>query len=343
MPDTHTLTNILKSFKINAECVRYTRVRNISLYDILLSPMARVQHIEKYVSEIALALKLKSVPLIRPIPEEGIVRLEAVIEAPHKISYFDNISKINIPNNYEIPIYLGSSINDKPIIIDMAQNPHMLVSGTTGSGKSVFLHNLIAGSLRLINTDIFIVDTKQIEFKSYSIFNNIKIANDYVEAMVMLKFINGLMEYRYKTMCDDNKATFNNAVLIIDELADVILQDEEKKFTQLLCKIAQKCRSANIYIVVSTQRPSVDVLPGIIRANLPARVAFKTASHIDSKIILNEVGGEKLVGYGDAIINNYKYRYERFQATYLTANEVCEKYSNFAFSLIPKTHKIGIF
>jgi len=333
MVEINTLNRILKSFKIKAECVRYTKIRNIALYDMLLEPLTRVQHIEKYISEIALALKLKSVPVIRVIPEEGVVRLEAVIEMPHKVSYFDTINNVKISRELNIPMYLGSSLDDKPIVIDISENPHMLIAGTTGSGKSVLLHNLMAGALRLIDTDIFVMDTKRIEFKPYKIFDNVKIANDYNEALCMLKFLNKEMEYRFNMMDVGIDIKFNNIILIIDELADIMLADDNKQFTQLLCKIAQKSRASKIFLVVATQRPSVDVLPGIIRANLPARISLKVASHIDSKIILNEVGGERLIGYGDAIINNYKYSYERFQATYLTADEVCDRYSNFTFNL----------
>lgn len=336
MDQQNKLNSILKSFKINAECISYRTVRNVALYDIVLLPLAKISHIEKYIGEIALALKLKSKPILKTISEKGYLRLEAVVDRPHKVNYFEQLNKISFSKELDIPIYLGASLDDQPVIIDIAQNPHLLVGGTTGSGKSVFIHNLMAGLLRLINTDVSIVDTKRIEFKSYKCFDNVKIANDYSEALAMLEYLNMEMEYRYNMIDNGIDIQFNNIVLIVDELADIMLSDKDKKFTNLLCKIAQKCRASKIYLVVATQRPSVDVLPGIIRANLPARVSFRTASHIDSKIILNEVGAERLCGYGDAIINNYNNSYTRFQVAYTTSDDICDRYSNFSFDLVRK-------
>jgi S-DNA-T family DNA segregation ATPase FtsK/SpoIIIE len=334
MVEINTLNSILKSFKIKAECVRYTKIRNIALYDMLLEPLTRVQHIEKYISEIALALKLKSIPIIRVIPEEGIVRLEAVEEAPHKISFFDKIDKLGIPSDMNVPMYLGSSIYGKEIFTDLSRHPHTLVGGATGSGKSVLLNVIMANALRLLNTDIFVIDTKRIEFEPYKCFGNIKVANDYTEAIKMLQYLNMEMACRYEMASLGVDMQFNNIILIIDEMADIVLSDEEKVFSKSLCGLAQKCRSAGIYIVVATQRPSVEIVNGAIKANLSSRIAFQTASHIDSKVILDTVGAEDLVGQGDCIIRNYNNNFLRLQVAYTTTKEICDRYSNFTFNLV---------
>jgi S-DNA-T family DNA segregation ATPase FtsK/SpoIIIE len=334
MEEINKLNSILKSFKIKAECVRYTKIRNIALYDMLLMPLTRVQHIEKYVSELAIALKLKSIPVIRSIPEEGVVRLEAIEEAPHKISFFDKIDKLGVPSDMDVPMYLGSSIYGKEIFTDLSRHPHTLVGGATGSGKSVFLSIIMANALRLINTDIFVIDTKRIEFEPYKCFGNVKVANDFTEAMDMVEYLNREMVCRYEMKSHQLDMQFNNIIFIIDEMADIVLSDEEKIFSKALCVLAQKCRSAGIYIVAATQRPSVDIVSGSIKANLSSRIAFQTASHIDSKVILDTVGAEDLAGQGDCIIRNYNNDFLRLQVAYTTPEEICDRYSNFSFNLM---------
>jgi S-DNA-T family DNA segregation ATPase FtsK/SpoIIIE len=333
MEEINKLNSILKSFKIKAECVKYTKIRNIALYDILLTPLTRVQHIEKYASEIALALRIKTTPVVKAIPEEGVVRLEVVEEAPHKISFFDKIDTLGVPSDMNVPMYLGSSIYGKEVFTDLSCHPHTLVGGATGSGKSVFLNVIMANALRLMNTDIFVIDTKRIEFEPYKSFGNVKVANDFAEAMDMIEYLNREMVCRYEMKSHQLDMQFNNIILIIDEMADIVLSDEEKVFSKALCVLAQKCRSAGIYIVAATQRPSVDIVSGAIKANLSSRIAFQTASHIDSKVILDTVGAEDLAGRGDCIIRNYNNDFLRLQVAYTTADEICNRYSNFTFNL----------
>ena len=330
MSDPIVLTKILQSLKIKAECVNYRKVRNVSLYDLKLFGTGKVKDIERYANEIALALKAYSKPLVKAIPSDGIVRLEIVAGLPEKVSLFDGIIR-GTKENYILPTYLGSDMDGKDIWCDLSQNPHSLVAGTTGSGKSVFLHSMFANSLRIMNTVIFAIDTKRVEFELYKRFDNISIANDYSEAMKMLNRLYREMEYRFVLLANGIKKDIPNIVVIIDELADLSLQQNGKEFSDLLCRIIQKCRAAKMYFVIATQRPSVDLLPGSIKANLPARIAFQTATSIDSRVALDTNGAECLSGRGDAIIRNYQFDNLRLQMGYTTAEEVCDRYSNFAF------------
>jgi DNA segregation ATPase FtsK/SpoIIIE, S-DNA-T family len=331
------LNNILASFNIKAACVAYNKIRNVSLYDLVIDDGTRVRDIQKYADEIALRLKAQNKPLVRIKSNSGVVRLEMIDEEPHKIVFFDELAKQKKDTDYTIPMYLGNSIDGEDITFDMSRNPHMIIGGCTGSGKSTLLNVIIANALGQKNTNVYLIDTKNIEYGNYADnISNIRVATDYDSGLDLLCMLNSEMEYRYSLMrerqlssqfftssCDD----FPSILFIIDEFADIIMQDEKKIFYKLLCKLSQKCRAAGIYCVLATQRPSVDVISGSIKANFPARIACQVASGFDSKVILDTVGSELLAGRGDAIVKNYKYNYTRFQAAYTDADEVSRYYA----------------
>jgi DNA segregation ATPase FtsK/SpoIIIE, S-DNA-T family len=328
------LNEILESFKIKASCVSYKKVRNVTLYDILLNPGTRVRDLQKFSDEISLVLRAKSKPFVRPIPEHGIVRLEVIDESPYKIALFDELSKLNL--NGSVPMYLGSSIDGNDLEFDIAKNPHTLIAGCTGSGKSTLLHVIIANALASHDTNVCIIDSKNVEFESYKKLNNVCVANSFEDAIALLQFVYDKMEKRYSLITEYSLASnyftiprpnFPQIVFIIDEYADMVMQDRDKAFHSLVCKLAQKCRAAGIYCVLATQRPSVDIISGSIKANFPARISCQTASGRDSKVILDATGAELLAGMGDAIIKNYKYNYQRFQIAYTGPEEVCNFYA----------------
>lgn len=321
------LNTILGSFKVNAKCVYSKKIRNVSLYDLHLEPGTRVRDIQKFSDEISLAMKAKARPIVRVMPELGVVRLEVIDDSPHKISFFDEIEMLEAPKD-GIPMYLGSSVNGDDMWVDMAKNPHLLIAGTTGSGKSTLLQVIMANALRLRNVKVCIVDSKNVEFKDYDKFDNVNIATDYKSASNLLSVLIDEMECRYKLMNANryDKSEFPNILFMIDEFADIIMQDDSKAFYANLCRLAQKSRAAGIYCVLATQRPSVDVLRGSIKANFPARISCQVASGVDSKVILDTGGADLLAGLGDAIIKNYNNNYQRFQVAYTNAEEVCEFY-----------------
>ena len=333
MTNVENINNILNSLKVKAECVDYNKIRNVSLYDLRLTPGTRVRELQKFADEISLAMKAHARPLVKVMSERGIVRLEVIDEKPHKIAFFDEIQKIkSVPSI--IPIYLGSSVNGDDMWMDLSKNPHTLIAGCTGSGKSTLLQVIMANALRLQGIRICLLDSKNVEFQDYIKFDNVSIANDYNSGLDMLFYLIDEMEYRYKLMSNKqllsssfglDNLDFPNILFIVDEFADLIMQDDSKVFFNQ-CRLAQKSRAAGIYCVLATQRPSVDIVKGSIKANFPARISCQVASGIDSKVILDTGGAELLGGCGDAIIKNYNNNFQRFQCAYTTQEEVCSIY-----------------
>lgn len=335
MSNKENLNHILESFKVKAECISYSKIRNVSLYDLHLTPGTRVRELQKFSDEIALALRAKTRPLVRVMSELGIVRLEIIDENPHKISFFEELNKLEKPKG-SIPMYLGSSVSGDDMWIDIAKHPHTLIAGCTGSGKSTLLHVIMGNALGLPGTKIALVDTKNVEFNIYDKFDNVNLATDYNSAISILDTLIDEMEYRYKIMADkemsymyygQHNPDFPKIIFMVDEFADLIMQDDSKIFYNRLCRLAQKSRGAGIYCILATQRPSVDVIRGTIKANFPARISCQVASGIDSKVILDTGGAELLAGSGDAIIKNYNNNYQRFQTAYTTPEEVYNVYS----------------
>ena len=211
--------------------------------------------------------------------------------------------------------------------MDLSKNPHMIVAGTTGSGKSTLIHNIIANLLNYNDVYMYLIDPKGIEFSDYEKNNipNVEVGYTYSDVINTLNTVLIAMEYRYEVMRKGlSLDSIPYIVLIIDEFADLIMQDKENQFYTKLCQLAQKCRAAKISIVLSTQRPSVNVIDGTIKANFPARIACRVASHVDSRVILDAVGAENLLGQGDALLRDNLRYLDRFQVAYTDASEICK-------------------
>jgi len=320
---------ILRNFNIQASCINYQSIDNYFFYDLTLKPQAKVKDINKFVDEISLALRSPSKPNVRILHQEGIVRLEFAAPRTKVLNLFDYFTNTDIPSG-DLICLLGQSLNGQRMWMDLAQNPHLIVSGTTGSGKSTLLHNLIANLFNYNKVKLFLVDPKSVEFIEYDkkISNDINVSYSYHEALDVLDMLIETMEFRYSMMHDNIKQSFPPIVLIVDEFADLIMQDSNNEFYDKLCKLAQKCRAAKIHIVLATQRPSVNIINGTIKANFPARIACRVASHIDSKVVLDAVGAENLMGKGDALLRDNFRSLERFQIAYTDATEVCKYFGD---------------
>jgi S-DNA-T family DNA segregation ATPase FtsK/SpoIIIE len=330
MEEINSFNKILEAFKIKATCTSYNVVDNYFYYNIKLNPSAKVKDITKYMDEISLALKTPCKPSLKVIHSEGIVRLEFALPRKTTLNLFDYFTNDNVPKG-ELVCLLGQTVDGKPMWMDLAQNPHMIISGTTGSGKSSLLHNIIANLFNYNRSQLFLMDPKNIEFSEYDrrIKNNLHVSYSYKECIFMLDNLLETMESRYGMIRKGFDSTkLPNIVLIIDEFADLIMQDQEDQFYNKLCRLAQKCRAAKIHIILSTQRPSVNIINGTIKANFPARIACKVVTHVDSKVILDTVGAENLLGNGDALIKDNFRHLERFQIAYTTPSEVCNYFSN---------------
>lgn len=318
------IDDILSSLKIKATCKSIKEHRHYKLFDIELAPGQSIKKIESNVREIGLGLRSLTVPFITTIPESGIVRLQVAMKEAETI-HFDELYErsISVKPKGLLPFLLGEQANGEPVWLDMATNPHMLVAGSTGSGKSVFLHTLIANVKKRNDIMLYLVDPKNgVEFGQYAKDCN-SIVYNYAGTIKMLQLLATEVEERYNLFrqlgiknLSESPFVVPKILVIIDEVADLMLQDDDRQFETLLVKISQKSRAVGIHMVLATQRPSVDVLTGLIKANFPARVACRVSSAVDSKVIIDQSGAEHLMNKGDAILNCNAFNNIRFQVAY---------------------------
>lgn len=321
MLDKTEVSSILQSFKINAECVNTHSQRHFAFYDLELGAGCKIARIKSCLSEIALKLKSRSIPFVDFLPLDGILRLQVIEKDPEVLPLDEMLKKEKMPDGV-LPFLIGEYIDGNPAWMDMAKNPHLLVAGTTGSGKSTFLHNLIFNALATENVEIFLIDPKKIEFNAYEGRRKINaVVYSYEEACSVLENLLISMELKYNLLAkfkfDVASKSFPKTLVIVDEIADLILQDKKNRFETLLTKLAAKSRAAGIYFVVATQRPSVNVLTGLIKANFPARLSCKVSSRTDSQVILDELGAENLFGKGDALVKIPSMEMKRLQIAYV--------------------------
>lgn len=329
MENIHYFNSILQSFNINASCINYQQIDNYFYYDLSLNHNTRVKEIEKFSNELSLALRTPCKPNIKVLHQHGVVRLEFATPRSDRLNLLDYFTNDDVPEG-DVICLLGQSIDGRPVWMDLAKNPHLIISGTTGSGKSTLLHNIIANLFNYNKVKLFLIDPKNIEFSNYDgNIDNTHVSYTYAETIWILDSLLEVMEERYEMMRNGyDSESFPYIVLMIDEFGDLIMQDQNRQFYKKLCKLAQKCRAARISIILSTQRPSASIIDGNIKANFPARIACRTTSQIDSKIILDANGAENLLGKGDALIKDAYRHLERFQIAYTDSREICNYFGN---------------
>lgn len=336
MRDVQAINNLFDGFKIKATCIGTKQHRHFVYYDVELDPGTRISRISRYRDELAIAMKAKTSLIVKPIPEKGIVRLQTTHAIADKLMFSDLIQRTTPPKDHILPFLFGETDEGDPLWVDMAKNPHLLVAGATGSGKSVFLRLLIANAAKRKDTRLFLIDTKRVEFNIYrdSAFSGLvkKVDNDFESAMVTLEYLNNVMMERYKYMASigvqsmEESPIFDKFILIIDEAADLMLYDRTKSFEKQIAKLAQLARAAGIYMVFATQRPDVSVVTGLIKANFPARLACRVTSKIDSKVVLDRMGAEALAGRGDALFTSPVDDFKRLQVAYVEPEETLSSY-----------------
>jgi S-DNA-T family DNA segregation ATPase FtsK/SpoIIIE len=327
------MQTILKQLKIEADIVKVEKNETISKYYLEMHPGAKVSKIENCATEIALGIKSYGKPIIRVIPEQGLVCIEIITNRIKNVNFVDFKDKLIEFDKYSIPIILGKTYDGNSLIPDLSTMPHLLVSGTTGSGKSVLLHSIINSLIMKENIKLALIDPKKVEFNCYENINQLlyPITTESEEAIALLSDLVDEMENRFKIMSkssvncikdyNKNRNRLPYIVLIIDEFSD-LMYSSKKEFQKMICSLAQKSRACGIHIIISTQRPSVDVITGLIKANFPSRISCRVSSIIDSRVALNCSGAEKLLGNGDALINSIGFDMVRFQGAYLNAEEV---------------------
>lgn len=284
-------------------------------YDVVVKAPTTVKQLSRYLDEYSIALKIPCKPIVKILHDQGKVRLEFF----KKVNLFKNFWSINecAPGNMEIPILLGEKSDNSPIWLDLSKAPHILIGGTTGSGKSISIHCIIANLFKYSpESEIHIIDTKAIDFIGYK--HLCKVNTSYAEALKTSSDFTSEMNSRYRQLSLGKVSypSLKPLILIIDECSDLFMQDQDKSLYNNIMMLAQKARAAKIHIILATQRPSASIINGNIKANFSTRLAFRTFSSVDSRVILDSNGAENLLGNGDGIIHSNNYFYTRYQSFY---------------------------
>lgn len=328
----------LLDFKIPITNIRATIGPTVTLYEIVPDKGVKVASIKRLVDDIALSLSSEGVRIIAPIPGKGTVGIEVANKKRQTVSMRTVIkSKAFQENQFELPVAMGSTISNDVFITDLAKMPHLLVAGATGQGKSVGLNAIIASLLYSKRPDelkFVMIDPKMVEFALYEPIERHYLAKlpdaqdaiitDMTKAVETLNSLVVEMENRYLLLKDihtKNIIEYNRKikeghgnpaaghrympyiVVVVDEFADLIM-NVGKEVEKPIARLAQKARAVGIHVIIATQRPSADVITGMIKGNFPSRIAFKVSSGIDSKTILDSTGAQYLIGKGDMLILN---------------------------------------
>lgn len=307
--------DLIKAFNIKANCISYNNINNYYSYDLVLEPGEKLSNIKRVLGEISLNLKAGCKPTMQILFDQGLIRLEFLPRQNKSVVLSDLLDEDpEIPPGNEIPCILGKTHDGQPVWMDIAKNPNLIIAGTTGSGKSVLLNNIIYNLYRNTNSTVFLIDPKNVEFSKFYGVERTYVGHTYKAALSIVEKLNVIMNKRY-LYSREVISELDPLILIIDEFASLILDDNKKVFYNQLCLLSQKCRAAKIHIIIATQRPSTDVISGVIKANFPARIACRVSSHVDSKVILDQTGAEDLLGSGDAIMKTGTST-QRFQVAY---------------------------
>ncbi len=328
----------LETFKIVIENMTITPGPVVTLYEFVPAPGIKISRIESLSDDLAMALKAKGIRILAPMPGKGTVGVEIPNAKPQMVRFGDIVSSEKYQSSsIRLPLAFGKTINGEVFIEDLTKMPHLLIAGSTGSGKSVGVNSIINSLLFKIHPadlKFVIIDPKKVEMPQYAALSQHYLATspdveDLIvtnpkDAVLILKSCVVEMENRYDVLADagqrnihDYNAKFYEGkirksekikhspmpyiVVIIDELADLMLT-ASKEIEEPITRLAQMARAVGIHLIVATQRPSVDVITGLIKANFPARIAYLASSRIDSRTILDQQGAEQLLGNGDMLI-----------------------------------------
>ncbi|MBF0385863.1 MAG: DNA translocase FtsK [Candidatus Omnitrophica bacterium] len=332
------LEQTLADFGVEAKVADIERGPVITRYELEPAPGVKVQKFTSLANDIALAMQVAAVRVVAPIPGKSRVG----VEVPNSSSAAVYLKEVLASKEFrsaksKIALSLGKDIAGVPIIADLAEMPHLLIAGTTGSGKTVCINSIIMSMLFNATPDevrFIMIDPKMVEMAQYNGIPHLLVptVTDYQKASAVLNWAVGEMENRYKRMSAAgvrNIISFNEKgekmpyiVVIIDELAD-LMQVSAKTVESAITRLAQLSRAVGIHLVLATQKPIVTVITGVIKANLPARIAFNVASKVDSRTVLDMNGAETLLGKGDMLfIKPGDAKPTRGQCSYVKDDEV---------------------
>jgi S-DNA-T family DNA segregation ATPase FtsK/SpoIIIE len=308
----------------------------IAQFEVELEAGLRLSKITSLADDLAIALRVPSVRIVAPIPGKNTVGIEVPNAERHIVRLREVIEEANgKAQKMRIPIYLGKDVSGKPMVVDLSTLPHLLIAGRTGTGKSVCLNSIIVSMLMTRRPDevrMLMIDPKMVELSPYKKLPHLMhpVVTDMRKAEAILAWAVEKMEERYALLAragvrhigvynqlgeeelmdrlqpeDDEQrrnipTTLPYIVIVADEMADLMMTSA-KEVEQHIIRLAQKSRAVGIHLVLATQKPTVDVITGLIKSNLPARIAFQVASRTDSRVVLDEMGADKLLGNGDML------------------------------------------
>ncbi|MDQ3237283.1 MAG: DNA translocase FtsK [Actinomycetota bacterium] len=332
------LTRALSDFGVEAQVVRAVVGPRVTRYELRLGSGVKVSKVRNLQQDIAYALAATEVRILAPIPGKSAVGVEVPNTKAAIVTLGDVFRDYPHGNDWTLPVGLGKDISGRAVFLDLAEMPHLLVAGTTGSGKSVMLNGLLTSLL--MTTDprqvkMVLIDPKRVEL---SLFGRVPhlitpVVTDVKKASNALSWAVAEMERRYEVLermgtrslegyNDRSETPMPYVVIVIDELADLMMQAAAKVEDSII-RLAQKARAVGIHLVVATQRPSVDVITGMIKANIPSRIAFAVSSQVDSRVIMDTPGAEALLGMGDMLYKPVSaMRPSRVQGAFISEGEV---------------------
>jgi S-DNA-T family DNA segregation ATPase FtsK/SpoIIIE len=332
------LTLALSDLGVVAHVVRAVVGPRVTRYELRLGSGVKVGKVRNLQQDIAYALAATEVRILAPIPGKSAVGVEVPNTRPAKVTLGDVFQAYPDANDWTLPVGLGKDISGRAVFFDLSEMPHLLVAGTTGSGKSVMLNGLLTSLL--LTTDprqvkMVLIDPKRVELSQFGRVPHLitPVVTDVKKAANALAWAVAEMERRYEVLekigvrsvegyNDRAETQMPYVVVVIDELADLMMQ-AGAKVEDAIIRLAQKARAVGIHIVVATQRPSVDVITGMIKANVPSRIAFAVSSQVDSRVILDSPGAEALLGMGDMLYKPVSAaRPSRVQGAFISEAEV---------------------